>query len=80
MLKRNLLLISLLLLLGSFQPGHYTWVAIGDSITYLNDHLDETGNRVTKGYMSRVVEKMPGITVTNQGSQWLDRSKHCQTV
>ncbi|CAN5520087.1 hypothetical protein BH11BAC3_BH11BAC3_13600 [soil metagenome] len=67
MLKRNLLLVSLLLLLGSFQPKKITWVAIGDSITYLNDHLNETGNRVTKGYMSRVVEKMPGITVTNQG-------------
>lgn len=67
MLKRNLLLLSLLLLLGSFQPKHITWVAIGDSITYLNDHLDETGNRVTKGYMSRVVEKMPDITFINQG-------------
>lgn len=42
-------------------------MAIGDSITYLNDHLDETGNRVTKGYLSRVVEKIPNLNYTNQG-------------
>ncbi|MDP4265277.1 MAG: SGNH/GDSL hydrolase family protein [Bacteroidota bacterium] len=44
-----------------------TWVAIGDSITYLNDHANETGNRVTKGYMTRVTEKLPGIHYINQG-------------
>lgn len=37
------------------------WVAIGDSITYLNNHPDETGHRVTKGYLDRVVAKMPGF-------------------
>ena len=25
---------------------------MGDSITYLNDHLEETGKRVTKGYLT----------------------------
>lgn len=29
------------------------WCAIGDSFTYLNDHLDETDHRVKKGYLSR---------------------------
>jgi len=48
-------------------PKQITWTAIGDSITYLNDHADETGNRITKGYMTRVVEKMPGIKYINQG-------------
>src|SRR5690606_39229618 len=43
------------------------WVAIGDSITYLNDHLDETGNRVTQGYMSLVVNKIPNLEYENQG-------------
>lgn len=43
------------------------WVAIGDSITYLNDHLYETGYRVEKGYMSRVTEQLPGITYVNKG-------------
>ncbi len=42
-------------------------MAIGDSITYLNDHLDETGNRVTKGYMTRVAEKLPQLHYINQG-------------
>lgn len=34
------------------------WCAIGDSFTYLNDHLDETGYRVQKGYLTRTVEKL----------------------
>lgn len=51
----------------SFRQKELTWVAIGDSITYLNDHLDETGNRVTKGYMTRVCEQLRNIHYTNQG-------------
>jgi hypothetical protein len=42
-------------------------VTIGDSITYLNEHRDETANRITKGYMSRVVEKLPHVRYINQG-------------
>jgi len=44
-----------------------TWVAIGDSITYLNDHQDETGNRITKGYMTLITEKYKNIEYINQG-------------
>ncbi len=33
-------------------------VAIGDSFFYLNEHLDETGFRLTKGTLSRVMEKL----------------------
>jgi lysophospholipase L1-like esterase len=44
-----------------------TWVAIGDSITYLNEHQDETGNRITKGYMTRGTEKLQHITYVNKG-------------
>ena len=51
----------------SFTPKEITWVAIGDSITYLNDHQEETGNRITKGYMTRVVEKLPNINYINKG-------------
>ncbi len=63
------LLLLIILLLGaiSFSPKKITWVAIGDSITYLNEHKNETGNRVTAGYMTRVVEKLPNISYTNQG-------------
>jgi lysophospholipase L1-like esterase len=63
----KLCVIFLLCMLGSFKKRNVSWVAIGDSITYLNDHLDETGNRVTKGYMTRVQEAIPDIDVVNQG-------------
>lgn len=56
-----------LIVLTSFTPKKITWVAIGDSITYLNEHPDETGNRITKGYMTRVTEKLPAVEYTNQG-------------
>ncbi|WP_295795775.1 hypothetical protein [Mucilaginibacter sp.] len=62
--------VYLLLLLTSFSffsvtPDVKSWTAIGDSITYLNDHLDETGNRVTKGYLTRVTEQLPNIKYNN---------------
>jgi lysophospholipase L1-like esterase len=62
-----ILLIAGGFLLYSFSEKKVTWVAIGDSITYLNDHTNETGNRVTKGYLSRVVEKLPQVNYINQG-------------
>jgi len=66
-MKKLILLLCLVLVQFSFVPPNITWVAIGDSITYLNDHPNETGNRTTKGYMTRVVEKMPHISFVNQG-------------
>lgn len=52
----------------SFLPSKkLTWVAIGDSITYLNEHADEAGNRITKGYMTMVKEQLTDITYYNQG-------------
>ncbi|HTE11183.1 MAG TPA: SGNH/GDSL hydrolase family protein [Chitinophagaceae bacterium] len=66
-MKKLVLLIAIVLSVSSFAPKQIVWVAIGDSITYLNDHTNETGNRVTKGYMSRVVEKLPGVAFINQG-------------
>jgi len=63
-----LLIISLYVIFSAFTfPPKTTWVAIGDSITYLNDHLDETGDRVMQGYMSLVVNKIPGLEYENQG-------------
>lgn len=64
---KKLFPICLLFGITAFSPKPLTWVAIGDSITYLNDHIDETGNRITKGYMTRVVEKLPNLHVINQG-------------
>ena len=66
-MKKLLLLVTLICLQFAFKPKEITWVAIGDSITYLNEHADETGNRITKGYMTRVTEKLPHIHYTNQG-------------
>jgi lysophospholipase L1-like esterase len=57
----------LLLLCLASAPRKTTWVAIGDSITYLNDHKDETGNRVTKGYLTLISEKYTDIEYINQG-------------
>ena len=63
----SLLFIIGIWLLSSFTEKEIVWVAIGDSITYLNDHADETGNRVSKGYLSRVVAELPNIHYINQG-------------
>lgn len=51
----------------SFTGPKIVWVAIGDSITYLNDHPDETSNRVSRGYLSRVTESLPNVQYVNQG-------------
>lgn len=48
-----------------------TWCAIGDSFTYLNDHLDETAYRLHKGYVTRTAEKLEpvlgAVKVDNRG-------------
>lgn len=58
---------ALFFLSTSFVPKKLTWVALGDSITYLNDDLNEAGNRITKGYMTMVTEKLPHIEFVNKG-------------
>jgi len=59
--------LPLFIFLLAFTHRPITWVAIGDSITYLNDHPDETGYRLTRGYMTQVAEKLPYIHYVNQG-------------
>lgn len=66
-MKNKLKIFCLLLLFAGCAPKHTEWVAIGDSITYLNDHVDQTGNRVTKGYMTRVAEQLPEVHYVNHG-------------
>lgn len=66
-MKIRLIVLVLVFHLTAFTPGVITWTAVGDSITYLNDHLDETGNRVTAGYMAKVVVQHPNIKYINQG-------------
>lgn len=64
---RILIFLFIYLLCSSFIGKKITWVAIGDSITYLNNHIDETGNRITKGYLTMVVEKDSNIHYVNKG-------------
>ena len=66
-MKKILLFAFVVCLTSSFQSKQITWVAIGDSITYLNDHVNETGNRLSQGYMTRVKEQLPNIQYINQG-------------
>ena len=67
MRKQLCLLLLLVAVCFGAAPQKTTWVAIGDSITYLNDHKDETGDRVTKGYLTLITEKYPDIEYINQG-------------
>lgn len=66
-MKKFALLLIFVGTIGWSSKKEMLWVAIGDSITYLNEHQNETGNRITKGYMTRVVEKLPNIHYINQG-------------
>jgi lysophospholipase L1-like esterase len=66
-MKKLFLFVCIVFFFTSFRDKEILWVAVGDSITYLNEHPEETGNRITKGYMSRVVEKLPRIHYVNQG-------------
>ncbi len=62
-----LLAFFLTVLLSSYSKPKTLWVAIGDSITYLNEHPEETDHRITKGYMTRIKEKFPYVEYYNQG-------------
>jgi len=66
-MKKFIVFAILIVVVSSYKPKELTWVAIGDSITYLNDHADETGNRITKGYMTMLTTQLPNIHFTNQG-------------
>jgi lysophospholipase L1-like esterase len=66
-MKRLLFIIFIAAITTSFTKKEITWTAIGDSITYLNDHVNETSNRITKGYMTLVTEKLSNIHYINQG-------------
>ncbi len=65
--------------LGS-TPCKISWVALGDSITYLNDHLAQTGNRVNKGYLTLVAENNPRIQYTHQGYNGWTAVKIAQNI
>lgn len=66
-MKKLLFLLPLVLMFTSFSNKQLLWTAIGDSITYLNDHPDETAHRISKGYMSMVTAELPYLKYLNQG-------------
>ena len=66
-MRKLICLLGLAALFVSFAQRPVRWVAIGDSITYLNDHNDETGGRLNKGYLTQVTEQLPYIHYVNQG-------------
>jgi len=66
-MKKLVLIFITVSLLTSFKAKELTWVAIGDSITYLNDHKNETQNRLTRGYLTQVTEQLSNIHYINKG-------------
>lgn len=66
-MKKLLLIAFLPTIFCCTNKKQISWTAIGDSITYLNDHTDETGNRVKKGYLTMVTDSLSNINYTNKG-------------
>jgi lysophospholipase L1-like esterase len=67
-MKKSIILLAVVALLTSFTPRKpLTWMAIGDSITFLNGRPELTKNRISKGYMDDVVAKLPYVSFVNNG-------------
>ena len=66
-MKKLFFLFIIVIHFTSFTKKVITWTALGDSITYLNDRSNETGNRISKGYMTMVTAALPHIHYINQG-------------
>lgn len=66
-MKKILVALFVVGVLASFTHKELTWVAIGDSITYLNDHKNETQDRLTKGYLTQTTEALPYLHYINKG-------------
>lgn len=72
---KKLIIFFVFVLTASCSTQKMSWVAIGDSITYLNEHADRTDNRITKGYMTLVTDEIKGLSYTNQGySGWTSKN------
>lgn len=67
MRKTSILLVITALLTSFIPQKQLKWMAIGDSITFHNNHQNTTKGILTKGYMDRVVEKLPYIKFANHG-------------
>jgi lysophospholipase L1-like esterase len=78
-MKRGLFLV-ILLAVCAFDKKPIIWVALGDSITYLNDHPDETAHRITQGYMTQVVAQLPHLKYVNKGYNGWTASRIAQQI
>jgi lysophospholipase L1-like esterase len=67
-MKKYIALLLAIVLFASFTPPkELTWMAIGDSITFLNGRPEVTKHRISKGYMDDVVAQLPYVHFTNKG-------------
>ncbi len=67
-MKKTIFLLLAFVMLASFTPRkELSWMAIGDSITFLNGRPELTKHRISKGYMDDVVEKLPYVKFVNNG-------------
>jgi lysophospholipase L1-like esterase len=71
-MKKTICFLFAIVILTSFAPHkELTWMAIGDSITYMNGRPELSKNRISEGYMDRVVAKLPYVKYVNNGhSGW----------
>lgn len=65
--SRAIIILVVLISTSFRQDQKIKWVAIGDSITYLNDHPDETKNRSGEGYMTQLCKELKNFEYINQG-------------
>jgi lysophospholipase L1-like esterase len=80
MKKHFLLFIVLVFATCSFAPKEVKWVAIGDSITYLNNNQKETDNRVYEGYLTQVVNSLPFLKYSNLGRNGWTASRIAENI
>jgi len=67
-MKKISCLFFVFVLFASFTSHkEVTWMAIGDSITWLNGRPEVAKNRISKGYMDDVVAKLPYVHFVNNG-------------
>ncbi|GHB79243.1 SGNH/GDSL hydrolase family protein [Persicitalea jodogahamensis] len=79
-MKKILILVLLFAISLGTAPRKITWLALGDSITYLNDHREQTGDRLTKGYLTRIAENNPEIDYINKGYNGWTAVKIAQNI
>jgi lysophospholipase L1-like esterase len=63
-MKKLVIFVFIILVSASWTPRPIEWVAIGDSITFLND---PPGGTTQRGYLTQVTEQLPNVRYINKG-------------